>query len=186
MSRRYVGPAGALVLAVFAMASPMRAQYDSSAIQAKVGASIVPALSVQKTQDLIVGAFRPGQGGTVDVNVVEANGNAASSRTSSGGVALAAGAFSAAQFSVTGPSGGPVHFTVVLPSSITIQRIGGGETMTMDRFRSNISSDCAPGAPAGSCPGSPYTLMVGATLHVDPSQAAGRYIGTFTVTVNQL
>jgi hypothetical protein len=186
MRSRSLRLAGTLVLAALALASPARAQHNSSTAEAKVGASIVPALSVQKTQDLIVGAFRPGQGGTVDVNVVEANGNAASSRTSSGGVALAAGAFSAAQFSVAGPSGGPVHFTVVLPSSITIQRIGGGETMTVDRFRSNISSDCAPGAPAGSCPGSPYTLMVGATLHVDPNQAAGRYIGTFTVTVNQL
>ena len=186
MRSRRVGPAGALILVALAMASPARAQYDSSAVQANIGTSIVPALSVQKTQDLIVGAFRPGQGGTVDVNVIESNGNPVSSRTSSGGVALAAGAFSAAQFSVTGPPGGPVHFTVVLPSSITIQRIGGGETMTVDRFRSSISSDCAPGAPAGSCPGSPYTLMVGATLHVDANQAAGRYIGTFTVTVNQL
>jgi hypothetical protein len=186
MNRRYVGLTGALVLAVFAMALPVRAQYDSSATQATVGVSIVPALSVQKTQDLIVGAFRPGQGGTVDVNVVEANGNAGSSRTSSGGVALAASAFSAAQFSVAGPSGGPVHFTVVLPSSITIERIGGGETMTVDQFRSNINSGCQPGTSSESCPGSPYTLMVGATLHVDSNQAAGRYIGTFTVTVNQL
>ena len=186
MRHRDLGLAGALVLAGLAMASPALAQYDAAASEANIGASIVPALSVQKTQDLIVGAFRPGLGGTVDVNVVEGNESGASSRTSSGGVALAAGAFSAAQFSVTGPSGAPVHFTVVLPSSITIQRVGGGETMTVDRFRSNISSDCAPGTPAGSCPGSPYTLMVGATLHVDSNQTAGRYVGTFTVTVNQL
>jgi hypothetical protein len=186
MKSRCLVPAGGLVLAILAMASPVRAQYDSAAAQANVGASIVPALAVQKTQDLIVGAFRPGQGGTVDVNVIGANGNAGSSRTSSGGVALADGGFSAASFSVTGPSGGPVHFTVVLPSSITIQRIGGAETMTVDSFRSNINSDCQPGAPSGTCPGSPYTLMVGATLHVDPNQTAGSYVGTFTVTVNQL
>ncbi len=182
---------GSLALAAFLIAlgsaSSASAQHASASAQGSIGAAIVPGLSVQKAQDLVVGAFRPGQSlGTVDVDVVESNGSLASSRSASGGVALAASSFSAAQFSVAGPVGGPVHFAVVLPSSISIQRVGGAETMTVDRFRSNVSSDCRAGSSPTACPGSPYTLLVGATLHVDPNQAAGQYVGTFTVTVNQL
>jgi hypothetical protein len=79
-----------------------------------------------------------------------------------------------------------VHFSVVLPPEITLQRVGGAEVMRVDGFRSNVRSDCMPGVPAEKCPGSPYTLLVGATLHVAPGQTAGHYVGTFTVTVNQL
>ncbi len=175
--------AGAAFAGAFALASPALAQHDSVEATASASASIVPGLAVQKTQDLVLGAFRPGQTfGTVDVDVSDSGG---SSRSASGGVALSAGLFSAAQFSVAG-SAGPVHIAVVLPSSITIQRIGGGETMTVDRFRSNVSPDCRSGSSPQGCPSSPYTLVVGATLHVDPNQAAGQYVGTFTVTVNQL
>jgi hypothetical protein len=174
------------LLALLVVAPTARGQHTSAGGKAGVGVSIVSALAVQKAQDLMVGAFRPGESfGTVDVNVIESNGILAVSRSATGGVALAAGPFSAAQFSVSGVSG-PVHFAVVLPSTITIQRIGGSETMTVDRFRSNLSPDCAAGASAGNCAASPYTLLVGATLHVDANQAAGQYVGTFTVTVNQL
>lgn len=177
----------ALAGAALLPARPAGAQHGSASAQSSVGASIVPGLSVQKTQDLIVGAFRPGQGvGTVEVDAGGAGGGSATSRTASGGIALAAGAFSAARFSVTGTAGGPVHFHVVLPSSITIQRVGGGETMKVDRFRGSLSSECGAGAAAAGCPGSPYTLLVGATLHVEPNQVAGQYVGTFNVTVNQL
>jgi uncharacterized protein DUF4402 len=162
------------------------AQHDSANAEASIGASISSALSVQKTQDMIVGAFRSGQSlGTVDIDVTASSGQSASSRSATGGVALAASPFSAAQFSITGPPG-PVHFAVILPARITIQRVGGTETMAVDRFRSNVNSDCASGASPKNCPGSPYSLLVGATLHVDPNQAAGQYVGTFTVTVNQL
>ena len=176
-----------LGLALLIAGTNAEAQHSSATVETGVAASIVSGLSVQKTQDLTVGAFRPGVSlGTVDVDVVESSGGLASARSSSGGVALAASPFSAAQFNVNAAAGGLVHFAVVLPSTITIQRLGGSETMTVDRFRSNVSPDCAPGAPASSCPGSPYTLLVGATLHVQANQAAGQYVGTFTVTVNQL
>ncbi len=185
MNRRRLFP----LIATLILAGPgaMVAQRDSSAAEAGIAASVVSGLSLQKTQDLIVGSFRPGQTlGTVEVDVITSSGGGASSRSAGGGVALAASPFSAAQFSVGGPVGGPVHFAVVLPSTITIQRVGGSETMTVDRFRSNVRPDCAPGAAAENCPGSPYTLLVGATLHVHPRQAAGQYVGSFTVTVNQL
>ncbi len=160
------------------------AQQNSFAGQASVGASIVSAVSVQKSQDLVLGEFRPSSAaGTVELNVLESGSGA--SRTSSGGVALAGAAFSAAEFAVSSHAGGPVHFTVVLPPAITIQRIGGSESMRVDGFRSNVRQDCGAGASASGCTGSPYTLLVGATLHVEPGQRAGNYVGTFTVTVNQ-
>ena len=58
--------------------------------------------------------------------------------------------------------------------------------MSVDTFRSNVNPDCGSGAVAAACPGSPYTLSVGATFHVQPNQLAGRYVGSFTITVNQL
>lgn len=179
--RRAVG-FGALAL-LFSF--PALAQQPSTAwAEGRVGAAIVTGLSVQKSQDLILGEFRPGPlPGTVELDVLESG--SATSRSSSGGVALAGAAFSAAEFSVSSHAGAPVHFTVGLPAAITIQRVGGGEQMRVDRFRSNVRQECA-GAAAASCSGSPYTLLVGATLHVEAGQPAGRYVGTFTVTVNQL
>ena len=184
MIRRPILPAVVSVV-LLAVADGSLAQRDSSSSESGIGVAIVPGLSVQKARDLIVGEFRPGESsGTVDIDV--AQGRLGSARSASGGVALAGAAFSAAEFSVTAPAGGPVHFAVVLPASITITRLGGSETMTVDRFRSNVSADCGPGAPPGGCSESPYTLLVGATLHVASNQTAGQYVGTFTVTVNQL
>ena len=54
--------------------------------------------------------------------------------------------------------------------------------MRVDGFRSRVRQECG----RGDCPGLPYILEVGATLHVDPRQRAGNYVGTFTITVNQL
>jgi len=169
-----------------ALASSVAAGQQSSAVlEGRVAASVIGAVSVTKSQDLVLGEFRPGSApGTVELNVEESSVTA--SRTASGGVALAASSFSAAEFSVTSHAGAPVHFSVMLPSGITLQRVGGGEVMRVDAFRSNVRSDCMPGVPVEKCPGSPYTLLVGATLHVAPGQIAGRYVGSFTVTVNQL
>ena len=90
------------------------------------------------------GEFRPGEApGTVELNVPQSSSGA--SRTSSGGVALAGSSFSAAEFSVSAHTGSPVHFTVALPPAITIQRIGGGESMRVDGFRSNIHQACPTG-----------------------------------------
>jgi hypothetical protein len=169
-----------------ALVSPVAtAQPNSAGVEARLATSIVAAVSVSKSQDLVLGEFRPGSApGTVELNVGEAGVTA--SRTASGGVALAGSSFSAAEFSVTSHAGAPVHFSVVLPPGITLQRVGGGEVMRVDSFRSNVRSDCTAGVPVEKCPGSPYTLLVGATLHVAPGQTAGRYVGSFTVTVNQL
>ena len=173
------GLTGVVILLV--CAARAGAQQNSSSREGSVAVSIVSAVSVAKSQDLVLGEFRPGDApGTVELDVTPSRVSA--SRTASGGVALAGSTFSAAEFSVSAHTASPVHFAVVLPPSITIQRVGGGERMRVDGFRSNVHESC----PAGACAGSPYTLQVGATLHVEAGQRAGTYVGTFTVTVNQL
>lgn len=173
--------------AALLLASSAGAQQNSSATSVKASAAVVPALALQKSQDLVLGEFRPGAAlGTVELEVARGNGTGITSRSASGGVTLAASPFSAAEFSVTGPQGASVPFTVSLPSTITLARVGGDETMDVDSFRTNVNPECVSGAGASQCPGSPYILRVGATLHVKPNQIAGRYVGSFTVTVNQL
>ncbi|MEO8431434.1 MAG: DUF4402 domain-containing protein [Acidobacteriota bacterium] len=170
----------AIAVALFG-ALPAGAQQNSASREGSIGAAIVQAVSVQKSQDLVLGEFRPGEApGTVELHVIPSS--SAASRTSSGGVALAGSAFSAAEFSLSAHAGAPVQFAVLLPPSITIQRVGGAESMRVDGFRGSIREVCPP----GPCASSPYMLQVGATLHVEAGQRAGRYVGTFTVTVNQL
>ena len=178
---------GAAIVAAIVFAVPAGAQQNDASAVARAGASVVPGLALQKAQDLTLGEFRPGASfGTVEIEVPQSTGKLSSRRTATGGVTLALSAFSAAEFAVTVPSGRAVPFTVTLPPAIMLVRIGGGETMTVDRFHSNVNPDCGPGAAPSSCPGSPYTLLVGATVHVPANQIAGRYVGSFTVTVNQL
>ncbi|MDQ2978070.1 MAG: DUF4402 domain-containing protein [Acidobacteriota bacterium] len=175
------------VAALLFLAGPARGQQNDASAVARIGAAVVPGLALQKAQDLRLGEFRPGGSfGTVEIDVPQVNGSSTGLRSATGGVTLALSDFSPAAFAVTGPSGRTVPFTVNLPPAITLVRVGGGETMTVDRFHSNVNPDCAPGAAAGSCPGSPYTVLVGATVHVPANQIAGRYVGSFTITVNQL
>jgi len=173
-----LGAAGLFFLSTAALA-----QQNSAVVAGTLAASVVSGVSLQKSNDLILGEFRPGtSSGTVELDV-DGSGFAAS-RASSGGVSLAGASFSAAEFYVLARAG--ARFSVQLPPAITIERIGGGESMQIDGFRSRIRQDCGSGASPSGCPGSPYTLLVGATLHVEPGQKAGRYVGTFMVTVNQL
>jgi hypothetical protein len=173
-----LGAAGLLFLSV-----AVSAQQNSAIAAGTLAASVVSGVSLQKSNDLVLGEFRPGaSSGTVEVDV-DGSGLAAS-RVSSGGVSLAGASFSAAEFSVLARAG--ARFSVQLPPAITLGRIGGSESMQLDGFRSQIHQNCDSGTTPSGCPGSPYTLLVGATLHVEPGQKAGHYVGTFMVTVNQL
>lgn len=114
----------AALVAAFFSARPASAQHDFANTRASIGVSIVPALSVQKSRDLVVGASGPSE--------------------------LAAD--SAAVFQVTGPAGGTLLFTVALPSSTTARRVGGSETITVEGFHSNLSSMCPAGASGCALP----------------------------------
>jgi hypothetical protein len=101
------------------------------------------------------------------------------SRTATGGVTLpgTSGTVTAASFDVAGE--GAYTYSITLPSSVTITRNSGTETMTVDAFTSSPSS-------TGTLTAGAQTLTVGATLNVGASQVPGTYVsGTaFTVTVS--
>lgn len=152
------------------------------ALLAACAPSAAQAQSASQTQSLSFGPFAAGTGGTVSVTP-------AGVRTSTGGVTLLTnaqfGIFQSASFTVTNTTNGINTFTITLPTSATLARTGGSETMTVDAFTSTPAPGTANGrrgfgtlsnAGAG-------TFTVGARLNVGASQAGGSYTGTYTVTV---
>jgi hypothetical protein len=171
--------ASALLAASGAVSDSVRAPLEepksTAFVSAAVSANVVGALSIQKVQDLEFGDVRvPGGGGSVTVRPV---GDLTAERTSGGDVVLAGTSFSAAQFAVSRSGGGVSRVEVTLPAQATLGRIGGGETVTVDGFVSTV----VPGCSQGPCPAS---VVVGATVRIPPVPISGRYVGTFTVTVN--
>lgn len=139
-------------------------------------ATIVAPISITKNTDMNFGniAVQAATGGDVILA-------AAGTRTRTAGVTLPAvpGTVSAAAFTVDGE----VSYTydITLPSTVTLTRTSGSETMTADEFTSSI------GITAGELDGSgTQDFTVGATLAVAAAQVPGVYVsGTpFTVTVN--
>jgi len=108
--------------------------------------------------------------------VVLSNGG---TRSATGGVTLpaVAGTVSAAAFTVTGL--GASTYSIILPTTYTITRLTGSETMTVNTFTSNPSG-------TGSLTAGTQTINVGATLNVAGSQVAGTYTNAtgFPVIVN--
>jgi hypothetical protein len=100
-------------------------------------------------------------------------------RSATGGVTLpaAAGTVSAAQFTVTGL--GASTYSIQLPTTYTITRLTGSETMTINTFTSTPSA-------IGTLSSGSQTISVGATLNVTGSQLAGTYTNAtgFPVVVN--
>ncbi len=102
----------------------------------------------------------------------------AGTRTRTGGVTLpnVTGTVTAASFTVSGE--GTSTFSIVLPSSYTLNGPSGA-TMIVDNFTSTPSS-------TGSLVAGTKTITVGATLNVSGSQTVGAYANAsgFAVTVN--
>jgi hypothetical protein len=143
-------------------------------------ATIVTPISILKTQDMNFGnvAVQSASGGTVVLTP-------AGVRSVTGDVTLpttATGTVTAANFTVGG--NGVYTFSIDLPSSITLTRVSGTETMTVGTFTSN--GDVATGDTTATLVGGTFTLNVGATLNVAAAQVAGVYTNTadLTVTVN--
>lgn len=152
------------VLVVLLTSSAARAATSSSAI----GATILTPITLSNTAGLEFGEIGiSASAGTVAVST-------AGVRTSTGGVTLA-GLVSptGASFHVVGAPGST--YTVTLPTSAAI--VLGAGAMTLDTF---VSSPHTTGTLSGA---GADTLVVGATLHVGASQAAGHYAGSFAVTI---
>jgi hypothetical protein len=145
-----------------------------------VTARVVSGLGIRKTQDLEVGTIRVGTtAGSVTVGPGDPGGGPA--RTASGGVTLAASGFDPARFTVSKSGGVNLsRLQVSLPSRVVLGRIGGSETVTARDFVGSVRDACR----GAECDGA-VTLAVGATLDISANQPAGRYVGTFNVTVNE-
>ncbi len=134
-----------------------------------VGATILAPLTLSNTAGLEFGQIGiSASAGTVRVST-------AGVRFGTGGVTLA-GVVSptVASFDVVGAPGST--YTVELPASATIA--SGVHTMSLDTF---VSSPPTTGTLSGA---GADTLVVGATLRVGGDQPAGRYTGSFAVTIS--
>lgn len=142
---------------------------NSATATANAAATIVTPISITKMVDLNFGAIVPSAAaGSVTVGYDN-------SITGTGGVTLIPqlGTHSAAEFTVSGAAN--ALFYVTLPSTTTLTRNSGTETMTVDTFYHSAT---------GTLDGTgAEDFKVGASLEVGANQAAGLYEGTFEVTV---
>jgi len=97
-----------------------------------------------------------------------------------------------ATFTVSDNTPGNPKFWVQLPTSITITRAGGGATMTVSNFTSNLAGGCAttlavaPGPPGGCANSNQnFQLNIGGQLSVAAAQMFGNYTGTFQISVHR-
>jgi hypothetical protein len=164
--------AGAALLASLA-STPALAQ--ASATQSTTGTTtIVRAITLAKNSDLAFGRVVRPSSGTSTVTINEGTGN----RTLSGGDGvLLSSTVSRATYTVGGE--GAQGFDINVPSSFSMTRSGGTETITVNLAKT-ATSDTLSGtlAAAGSA-----TFGVGGNFDVASSTVPGAYSGTFNVTV---
>ena len=147
--------------------------YAQATATATATATIVSPISIIKNTDMSFGniAVQAATGGTVVLAP-------AGTRTSTSGVTLPAttGTVTAAAFTVNGT--GTYTYAITLPSTATLTRASGSETMIASSFTSNPSG-------TGALSSGTQDIAVGATLTVAASQVSGVYTsGNFNVTVN--
>ena len=147
---------------------------------------VVSSLSLVKSDDLNFANIIPtAAAGTVTVSP-------AGVRTATGGSVLAGGSPSAAAFSGLGARNQQVRISFGA-ASITLNRTGGGATMTVDTF--TLQALVANGlSQIGAGNGPPryritsstglFSFTVGARLLVAGNQPGGLYTGSFNVTVD--
>jgi hypothetical protein len=159
------------VIVMILLISSTVAQVSSTA---NVSANIVHPISIAKDVDMSFGNVAVNtSSGTVILNP-------AGSRSATNGVTLPAdaGNVSAASFTVSGEVG--YTYSITLPgNSITLSRLSGSETMTVDGWTSSPSN-------SGVLTDGSETLNIGATLYVTGSQVPGVYSSNspLLITVN--
>ena len=162
-----------LIATAIIMTGFVTASYSQATATSTATATIITPISITKTADMSFGnlAVQAGTGGTVVLAP-------AGTRTSTSGVTLPAttGTVTAATFTVDGT--GSFTYAITLPSTATLTRASGSETMTASSFTSNPSG-------TGALTAGTQDIAVGATLTVAAAQVPGVYTsGNFNVTVN--
>ncbi|CAN5218680.1 hypothetical protein BH09PSE3_BH09PSE3_10090 [soil metagenome] len=154
-------------IAVTLLAAPGAAMATTATASATV--VTVQPLSLVKSDDLDFGSMiATATAGTVKIDP------STDVRTTTGGVVVAGGTPAAARFVAAGLVN--VLGIITLPTSITLNRTGGGGTMTIGTVTTNGSNIRLFAGPI-------LDVRVGGTLSVGANQPAGDYVGTFNITV---
>ncbi len=143
-------------------------------------AKTISPLSIARTADLDFGILIPtATGGTVAIDAQT------SARTASG-VIPAGGSVSAGQFIGAATPAAVVTFTLAPSPSMTLNRIGGGASMTVNQLRlSRDGGTSQPFGPNHTMNASGAVLLgVGGRLNVGPNQMEGVYEAIFTLTMD--
>lgn len=162
--------------AALALAQTVQAQPTSASATATASATVIQPITLVKTTDLAFGALvRPSLGSntvTIDPN----SGNR--SITGTGDASMTTNqTVSRATYSVAGEGGST--FSVTVPTSFTMRRAGGSETLPVA-----LNASAIAGALSGSI-GSvgSANFSIGGSLPLSATTVAGNYTGTFDVTV---
>jgi hypothetical protein len=164
-------------IAALASAQAAEAQAPTSASTSATGsASVVQPITLVKNSDLAFGSLvRPSLGSnTVTIDPT----SGARTLSGTGDASLAANrTASRATYSVAGEGG--ATFSVTVPSSFTMARVGGNETLPVTLTASAVS-----GALSGSIgAGGSANFSIGGSLPLSSTTVSGDYTGTFNVTV---
>jgi hypothetical protein len=168
-----------ILTAIFILASystKVKAQVTENTA---AGAKILTALSIAEVSPMHFGTMGvlTGTGGTCLVTT-------AGVRSATGGVTLSALAplMSLASYTVTGEAS--YTYAITLPSTITVTKVSGTETMTIGTLLAKSTSGTESHTATGTlAAGGTESFTVGGILTVTAGQAAGVYAGTFDVTV---
>jgi hypothetical protein len=166
-----------LLLAMAFALLPFGAAADAAPVPASRNATatvfIAPPAQVRKLQDLNFAMLSVTTAGTAVIDPVS------DTMSTTGGVLHAGWTPYAALFEGIAPVKGVV--IVRIPKTpITLTRLGGTETMTVDTW--TISGTDKNGK-RNVVAKEPFDFKVGGTLHVNANQTEGVYLGTFTVDV---
>jgi Domain of unknown function (DUF4402) len=160
-----------LGLMMMAVGCPIATQAATVAGGATV--SVVTAGQLVKVNDLRFGLIIPSAAaGTVTINPTT------STRSSTGTLILSGAGYGPADFIALGNPLQNNFLQLVLPPNTTINRVGGGASMTVTNWTftgSGVSVLNAQGF---------YQFSLGARLNVGANQPTGAYTGSFTTTVN--
>jgi len=157
---------------IFALISVVSLFASSSAfaLQSTAKAKVVKALAISETTALNFGGFLQTNTtlpGSVAINVSDAITCTNCTAFTPSGYTPKAGVFA-----VVGENS--FSYTVSVPSSITLTRDGGSETMTADLSSSSAGALSAAGSD---------TVKVSGTLNFLANQVAGTYQGNYNITV---
>lgn len=171
---RRLALAGFVLVAILLVATFAAAPSHAATRTATATAAIIRPGTLINTAPLSFGALLPSAApGTATVST-------AGVRSVTGGVTPLGGTVSAAGFTgMTDAFPFWVYVNAPTPATITLNRVGGGATMTVNNFtvQGGVGWRLVP-------TNTVFTFRVGGRLNVGANQMTGTYNGTFSVTVD--